>query len=240
MKSNSKKLLSVLLVLVMIFAINVTSFARSTTTVTVSIKTTGVEGDDIKPAQTVILNKNNPTALDALRALYSNYSTTSQTEMISIGGYPTPTTCYYQGDLKWYMGAYGNYIPAVKVSGHSSTNKYYAANGTASTDPIAVGYDYFHLDDLNYTETHYMNVSQNATWTNTVAASGYLTEKDYNNYSGWMVIINGSSPYYGLDTQISNGDIIELDFTMMMGLDLGQDSWVETSPGNWTQVSAWQ
>lgn len=239
MKKYSKKILAILLVVVMVLAINVTAFGRSTTTVTVSIKTTGVEGDDIKQAQTVVLNNNNPTALDALRALYSNYSTTSQTEMISINGTPTATTCYYQGDLKWYMGSYGNYIPAVKISGHSSTNKYYGANGTASTDNIASGNNYFHLTDLNYTETQYMGVAQNSTWTNTVATTNYLTEKDYNRYSGWMVLINGGSPYYGLDTQISNGDIVELDFTMMMGLDLGQDSWVETSGGTWVQVSAW-
>lgn len=242
MKKLSKKLIALVMAMTMVLAMGVTSFSAENDsdpiTVSVAIKRTGVNGTDIKSAQTVTLDSGS-TALDALRALYPNDTVTSQQEMISINGTPTATTCYYQGDLKWYMSPYGNYIPCVKVSGHSSSNKYFGNNGSVSNDAIASQSEYFKLDELNSTEEEYMNVDVNSTWNNTVHTTNYLSEKDYNDYSGWMVKINGESPYYGVDTVLQGNETIVLDFSMMMGLDIGLDGYVQDSSGEWVFVEAW-
>lgn len=242
MKRLSKKLIALVMAMTMVLAMGVTSFAAENDsdpiTVSVAIKRTGVNGTDIKSAQTVTLDSGS-TALDALRALYPNDTVTSQQEMISINGTPTATTCYYQGDLKWYMSPYGNYIPCVKVSGHSSSNKYFGNNGTASYDTIASQNDYFMLENLKYTEVEIMGVEEDSTWNNTVHTTNYLSEKDYNDNSGWMLKINGDSPYYGVDTVLQGNETIVLDFSMMMGLDIGLDGYVQKSNGEWTFVEAW-
>lgn len=241
MKKTMKKLVALCLAMVMILAMGLTSFAAendaSTITVNVAIKTTGLNGGTIK-SDTVTLNSG-ATALDALKALYPNATLSSQTENISINGTLTPTTCYYYGDLKWYMSSYGNYIPAVKVQGHSNSNKYFDTEGTAGSDDIASGEDYFKLDALTNTETTTMGLTAGATWNDTVKADNFVTEKDYNDYSGWMVTINGNSPYYGIDTVLAANDVVVLDFSMMMGLDIGLDSYVPDANGNWTYVPAW-
>ena len=38
-----------------------------------------------------------------------------------------------------------------------------------------------------------MEVKANSTWNNTVHFANYLSEKDYNNYSGWMCVIDKST-----------------------------------------------
>lgn len=54
-----------------------------------------------------------------------------------------------------------------------------------------------------------------------------------------MCIINNASPYDGVDSVVSTGDKICMDFSMMMGLDQGQDSYMQNSNGDWVQVKAW-
>ena len=47
-----------------------------------------------------------------------------------------------------------------------------------------------------------MKVRKNSTWNNTVHQEGWLSEKDYNNYSGWMCEINKSTNNGGVDTVV--------------------------------------
>ena len=96
------------------------------------------------------------------------------------------------------------------------------------------------VKQLEDTEVNYMKVRKNSTWNNTVHQEGWLSEKDYNNYSGWMCEINKSTNNGGVDTVVKNGDTICLDYSMMMGLDLGYDSYVENSDGKWVPVSGWK
>ena len=74
-----------------------------------------------------------------------------------------------------------------------------------------------------------------------VVAKNYLSEKDYNDYSGWMCVIDNSTYNNGVDTVLSDGKdhTLTLDFSMMMGLDLGFDSYVKAADGTWVPVSGW-
>ncbi|URW86544.1 hypothetical protein M5E86_02225 [Blautia wexlerae] len=86
-----------------------------------------------------------------------------------------------------------------------------------------------------------MKVTENSTWNNTVHFANYLSEKDYNDYSGWMCVIDNSTYNNGVDTVLSDGKdhTLTLDFSMMMGLDLGFDSYVKAADGTWVPVSGW-
>ncbi|SFB40882.1 protein of unknown function, partial [Acetitomaculum ruminis DSM 5522] len=168
------------------------------------------------------------TALDALKAV-SGADTASG---------PDAKGYYTQGILKWSSTKWGNYISAVKVKDHSNTNKFFGDNGTASTWDGASKNKYSCLDELNHLEENLYNKA-NVTFNNTVNEVGYLSEKDYNNYSGWMIIINGNTNNLGCDQVLQDNDKVDLNFSMFMGLDLGQDSWVEDAAGQWIQADAW-
>ena len=114
-------------------------------------------------------------------------------------------------------------------------NKYFKDNGASNSRTRG---DYFKLEKLTDTEKA-LGLAENSTWNNTVHFENYISEKDYNNYSGWMCIINNASPYDGVDSVVSTGDKICMDFSMMMGLDQGQDSYMQNSNGDWVQVKAW-
>lgn len=213
-----------------------------TATVKVSIKTTGLSGnksgsEDIVSERSVTVTKDGSvTALDALKAV-SGATAEGNTETIN------DVTYHYQGILSWYNTQYGNYIPAVKMTGHENTlvGKVFGDNGTANDDKDSIADDrgeYFKLSKLTTTETTDMGVAAGSTWNNTVHKAGWLSEKDYNNYSGWMCIINNSTYNDGVDTVVNNGDTICLDYSMMMGLDLGFDSYVQKG-NEWIQVKAW-
>ena len=55
-----------------------------------------------------------------------------------------------------------------------------------------------------------------------------------------MCLINNESPYTGVDTVLKDGDVLVMDYSMMMGLDLGLDSYMENADGEWVQVSGWK
>ena len=155
-------------------------------------------------------------------------------------------TYHYQGVLSWYDSQYGNYIPAVKMENHANSDlgKVFADDGTANktANSLANGRGkYFKLSNLNTTETESMKVTKNSTWNNIVHKTDWLSEKDYNNYSGWMTIIDGNTDNLGVDTVLSDTKehTVCLDFSMMMGLDLGFSSYVQQGD-QWIQVPGWK
>ncbi len=219
----------------------------ATANVTVSIKATGLTGDNAKDAENYIVapktlnvttKTDTVTALDALKAI-SGASSESDTNTVGT------TTYHYQGILCWYNTKYGNYIPAIKLDNHNNSDKgkFFADNGTVNETKNSIAGNrgnYLWSKQLKETEVNDMEVSENSTWNNTVHKEGWLSEKDYNNYSGWMCEINKSTNNGGVDTVVKNGDTICLDYSMMMGLDLGYDSYVENSEGKWVPVSGWK
>ena len=189
-----------------------------TATVTVSIKTTGLTGalqktaDYILPETSITVSKDGDAKVTAMDALLQAVGEGTQVDVTrNING--TDRTYHRKGSLEWYKSQYGNYISAIKKDGHTNTNKYFKDKA--------------------------LGLAENSTWNNTVHFENYISEKDYNNYSGWMCIINNASPYDGVDSVVSTGDKICMDFSMMMGLDQGQDSYMQNSNGDWVQVKAW-
>lgn len=185
--------------------------------------------------------KEGDTALDALKKLYPNESVTTETD-------PTTNIKYnYLGDLKWYQTSYtfdgvtytSNYVPAVKMSGHSQNNRFFGDNGVASTDSIASKTAYKYLASLNKTEKK-LGLVLNSTFNNQVHNAGWLSEKDYNDYSGWMLLINGNTNNNGVDTVLTkDSGSVCLAFSMATGLDLGQTGYMKNNKGEWTQVNPW-
>ena len=211
-----------------------------TATVTVSIKTTGLTGalqktaDYILPETSITVSKDGDAKVTAMDALLQAVGEGTQVDVTrNING--TDRTYHRKGSLEWYKSQYGNYISAIKKDGHTNTNKYFKDNGASNSRTRG---DYFKLEKLTDTEKA-LGLAENSTWNNTVHFENYISEKDYNNYSGWMCIINNASPYDGVDSVVSTGDKICMDFSMMMGLDQGQDSYMQNSNGDWVQVKAW-
>ncbi len=233
MRKNYRKLVTIMLAFVILFAMYIPAAADETITVSVKIRTTAMNGGVLVSNNNVVLTKTgttNPTAMDALKAVCGGTTVSSNT----ING----TTYYTQGILKWYTTTWGDYICAVQVADHSSTNRFFGNNGAASSWNGSSQNAYSYLAYLNGTE-YSLGRATNSTFNNTVHESGYLSETDYNNYSGWMTIINGSNNNNGVSTVLNNGDTIDLNFSMMMGLDLGQNSWMQNSQGTWVQCNKW-
>lgn len=188
---------------------------------TVTIKTAVMDGETLVDAQAVTVNKTNPTLKDAIEA--AEVATGVDVDIIQT--------------------QYGYYVKAVEVDGHSSTNKFFGANGAASSDAIATGNAYFKKSNVDaITAPAFIG---NHFWTNTVATTNYLTEKDYNYNSGWMVELNNDNyANYGIDTALTDNANIELDFTMFGGADLGVSaayilaSTATPSSGPWIPISA--
>ena len=193
---------------------------------------------DAEKVVTVTNTNGSVTALDVLKAVSGSDTETKET----LNG----KTYHYQGVLSWCDSQYGNYIPAVKMENHANSDlgKVFADDGTANktANSLANGREkYFKLSDLNTTETESMKVTKNSTWNNTVHKTDWLSEKDYNNYSGWMTIIDGNTDNLGVDTVLSDTKehTVCLDFSMMMGLDLGFSSYVQQGD-QWIQVPGWK
>lgn len=154
---------------------------------------------------------------------------------------------HYLGDLKWYQSSYtfdgvtytSNYIPAIKMTDHSQNNRFFGDNGVASTDPIASKLEYDYLGLLNITEES-LGLNANSTFNNKVHSNNWLSEKDYNDYSGWMLLINGNTNNNGVDTVLTkDSGSVCLAFSMATGLDLGQTGYMKNSKGEWTPVDPW-
>ncbi len=238
----TKRIMTLLMAVMMVVTMCVPAFATETTgensfTLPVSIQTEVMNGKVIKAAN-VTLNEGD-TALVALKKLYP--AETEKTETVSGIEY------HYLGDLKWYESSYtyegvtytNNYIPAIKMTGHSQSNRFFGDNGVASTDSIASKLDYEYLTSLNTTEEA-LGLSVNSTFNNKVHSSDWLSEKDYNNYSGWMLLINGNTNNKGVDTVLTkDSGSVCLAFSMATGLDLGQTGYMKNSKGEWTQVEPW-
>ncbi|MBQ5973574.1 MAG: DUF4430 domain-containing protein, partial [Oscillospiraceae bacterium] len=55
-----------------------------------------------------------------------------------------------------------------------------------------------------------------------VCAIGYLYELTYGDLSGWIYRVNGETPYVGCaEYVLSDGDRIQWDYTLNLGLDVG-------------------
>lgn len=230
MKRNIKKLLTFMLTFIMICALYVPVSAENTITVSVKIRTTAMKNGQVLASNNSVVLPEGATAMDALKAICGGTTVTTTT----VG----TRTYYMQGILKWYDTGWGDYISAVQVANHSSTNKYFGNNGAASTWSGSSQAAYRYLVSLAQTEND-LGFNPYSTFNNTVHEAGYLSETDYNNYSGWMTIINGSNNNNGVSTVLNNGDTVDLNFSMMMGLDLGQDSWMQNSQGTWVQRTKW-
>jgi hypothetical protein len=236
-----KKFTSVFLVLMLSFSIFMSVNVNATDTFTVKIQMTGMRGANSTSTE-VIAEGTVPytagmTAFDAIKAIAISSGQTDITEVID------GVTYHNQGLLRWYTTNWGDYISAIKVTGHSSNNKFFGANGSAISSTISNGRGaYFKQSNLNATETA-LGYSTNATWVDpddAVNLDGYVSEKDYNRFSGWMLLIDGSTNNNGIGTVLtSNNSTVVLDFSMMMGLDLGQDSYVQNSGGSWVFVNGW-
>lgn len=230
MRKKCRKLVTVMLAFVMLFAMYMPSSAQQTITVSVKIRTTVFNGGVLASNNSVTLPAGS-TAMDALKAVSGGTTVSSAT----IDG----VTYYTQGILKWYNTGWGDYICAVQVANHSSTNKYFGNNGAASTWSGSSQNAYTYLSALNATELNPLGYITNETFNNTVHEDGYLSEKDYNRFSGWMTVINGNTNNNGVDTVLTNGSTVDLNYSMMMGLDLGQASWGQDSDGDWVPCAAW-
>lgn len=238
----TKRIMTLLMAVMMVVTMCVPAFATETTgensfTLPVSIQTEVMNGKVIKAAN-VTLNEGD-TVLDALKKLYP--AETEKTETVSGIEY------HYLGDLKWYESSYtyegvtytNNYIPAIKMTGHSQSNRFFGDNGTKSNDKIATHKPYAYLTYLNTTETS-LNLAVNSTFNNTVHEENWLSEKDYNNYSGWMVLIDGNTNNSGVDTVLTSSNTsVCLAFSMATGLDLGQTGYIKNNSGVWTKVGPW-
>lgn len=218
-------------------------------TITVGIQATGLKGeksegiDKIYSGSIDIANTGSVTAMDVLKELVATEEKTKEIPRTLDDG--TERIYYQNGLLEWYNGKYGNYISAIKLNGHNNSvnGKFFGDNGTKITGTLAGDRGkYFQLSALNKTETSSMKVIKNSTWNNTVHYPNYLSEKDYNNYSGWMCVIDNSTNNNGVDTVLSDGQnhTLTLDYSMMMGLDLGFASYVEDKDGTWVPVQGWK
>lgn len=196
---------------------------------TVTIKTAVMNGSagTLVNAQSVTVNKDNPTLKDAIEAAE-----------VATGV-----------DVDIAQTQYGYYVKAVQVAGHSTTNKYFGNNGAAfRSGTLASRSPYVYKTNVDaITAPAFIDALYGTShfWTNTIATTNYLTEKDYNYNSGWMVELNNDNyANYGIDTALTNGDNIELDFTMFGSADLGGTAYVlgttATSPtsGPWVAVNA--
>ena len=227
----TKRIMALLMAVMMVVTMSVPALAAESFTLPVSIQTKVMNGKVIRSAD-VTLNEGD-TALEALKKLYP--AETETTETVSGVKY------HYLGDLKWYQSSYtfdgvtytSNYIPAIKMTDHSQNNRFFGDNGVASTDPIASKLEYDYLGLLNITEES-LGLNANSTFNN------WLSEKDYNDYSGWMLLINGNTNNNGVDTVLTkDSGSVCLAFSMATGLDLGQTGYMKNSKGEWTPVDPW-
>lgn len=219
--------------------------------IAVKIQTTGLQGTESESADIIlsksvsIANTGNVTAMDVLKELAAPGNQDPVEDVRIIDNKGTKRTYYRKGLLEWYVSEYGNYISAIKLNGHnnSAAGKFFDDNGSESTSILASDRgSYFKISELKETEKNYMEVDVNSTWNNTVHFANYLSEKDYNDYSGWMCVIDNSTYNNGVDTVLSDGKdhTLDLDFSMMMGLDLGYDSYVKNTDGKWVPVKGWK
>ena len=209
---------------------------KANTVIPVKIQMTGMRGANSTSTQVIaegeVAFTSGMTAFDAIKAIAISSTDTDTTDVVD------GVTYHNQGLLRWRTTGWGNYISAIKVNGHSSTNKFFGTNGSQVSASRGA---YFKLNALNDTETEILDYEQNATWNNLVNKENYVSEKDYNKYSGWMVLINGNTNNNGIDTELTSSTTsVVLDFSMMMCLDLGQDSYVQNASGDWVFVEGWQ
>lgn len=239
MKKSIKSLTALFLVFMLSFGIFMSVNVKADSYITVKIQMTGMRGANSTSTE-VIAEGNVPftsgmTAFDAIKAIAISSTDTDSTEVID------GVTYHNMGLLRWSNTQYGNYISAIKVEGHSQNNRYFSNNGAASYYSISNNRgQYFRKTNVTSIETnfHYPN---NGTWSNMVHKENYVSEKDYNKFSGWMLLINGSTNNDGVDTVLTtNPGTITLDFSMMMGLDLGQGSYMQDyESGQWGYVQGW-
>ena len=233
---NMKVRKSVIAFLMATTMVGSTAVPAMADTVTAKVSINSASPDIVPEKVVTVTNSNGSvTALDVLKAVSGSDTETKET----LNG----KTYHYQGVLSWYDSQYGNYIPAVKMENHANSDlgKVFADDGTANktANSLANGRGkYFKLSNLNTLSIHFLS---RKTCNNIVHKTDWLSEKDYNNYSGWMTIIDGNTDNLGVDTVLSDTKehTVCLDFSMMMGLDLGFSSYVQQGD-QWIQVPGWK
>ena len=117
---------------------------------------------------------------------------------------------HYLGDLKWYQSSY-------TFDGVTYTSNYIPA---------------IKMTDHSQNNRFFGD--------NGVASTDPIASKDYNDYSGWMLLINGNTNNNGVDTVLTkDSGSVCLAFSMATGLDLGQTGYMKNSKGEWTPVDPW-
>lgn len=239
MKKSIKSLTALFLVFMLSFGIFMSVNVKADSYITVKIQMTGMRGANSTTTQVIaedtVPYTTNMTAFDAIKAIAISSTDTETTEVI--GG----LTYHNKGLLRWCDSIYGDYISAIKVNGHSSSNSFFGSNGAGVNTSLSANRgSYFRLSNIQDIEEDF-HFAPNATWSNVVHMDNYVSEKDYNNYSGWMLLINGNTNNNGLGTVLtSNTQTVTLDFSMMMGLDLGQGSYMQDAQsGQWSYVPGW-
>lgn len=228
-----KKVLALLTTAVMTMGMALPTLAAD---VTVAVSTRVLNNKYLVAPVTVTV-PDGGTVLDAIKDAKVSGSTTT-TEAAGTHN-NKPVTLYETGIFNYRSSEYGPYLYAVNVPGHSSTNRYFGNNGAASLWSNASGQAYKFVNNIINLQEEY-NLGN--TWNNTVHADNKLTELDYNNNSGWMVLTKKENGAYttnnnGLSTVLENGDEVLVSFSMFMGLDLGQDSYINDG-SEWVPESA--
>ena len=228
-----KKVLALLTAAVMTMGMALPALAAD---VTVAVSTRVLNDKYlVEPVKVTI--PDNGTVLDAIKDVkVSGSEKTTETAGTHNGN---PVTLYETGIFNYRSSEYGPYLYAVDVPGHSSVNRYFDDDGTASDWSNASGEDYTYARAIADLEAKY-NLGN--TWNNIVHVDNELTELDYNNNSGWMVLTKDADGKYttnnnGLSTVLKDGDEVLVSFTMFMGLDLGQNSYINNGSA-WVPESA--
>lgn len=120
-----------------------------------------------------------------------------------------------------------NYIEGVADAGNT---------GSLINPSTGAGYDF--LTEITAAETA-NGLSSGSTWSGDgETVDGYLSELDYNNYAGLMVSLNDDFNIWdGVDTAVSDGDVVRMQFTLFAGCDLGETGWIQDSSSNWVSVN---
>lgn len=124
--------------------------------------------------------------------------------------------------------SYGNYVTGIADSGNTSATKY-----ITSTTPSLSEYKY--AGKVASTDSK-LGVSNS--WNGTVNKDGWLSEKDYNRNTGWMISVDNTEAYNGVDTTLKDGDVVRMEYTLYGGCDDGWTGYIENSSSNWVSVNA--
>lgn len=122
-----------------------------------------------------------------------------------------------------FGGVTYHYVEGIYDYENTSASKYFA-----STTPTSNEYRY-----LSNVSTIDSGLGVTSSWNGTVNTNHWLTAVDYNRNSGWMISVDNSFVSDGVDHALSNGDVVQMEYTLYGGCDLGETGYIENSSGSW-------